>query len=254
MKTACLLLHGFCGTPFEVAPLVPALTARGVHVDTPALPGHAASIEEMKKTFFPDWLAFTVDRYKLLAQAYERVIVGGFSMGGVLAALLAAQFPCAGLFTLAMPMHIYRLCPWEVPDWRIPLMGVLQYIMPYPTFHRAKSASRALAPFEGYEGVFFMPQLYSVVKGTALMRQSLHAITCPTFIMHDMRDRLSAPSSALLLAQAIRAKDIAIEYTSINERVTSHHLITTHCQTRDLVAQRVGDFVARISGAEAVPE
>ena len=104
--TACLLLHGFGGSPFEMEPLVPGLTSLGCTVDLPTLPGHDSSVGEFRRTFFPDWLAYAEDRYLSLCRSHKLVIPNGFSMGGSLALLMVVMAPGVPLITVATMPHV----------------------------------------------------------------------------------------------------------------------------------------------------
>ena len=52
--TACLLVHGFGGSPFEVLPVAEALEASGFPVSAPTLPGHDTSIDDWRRTGWKD--------------------------------------------------------------------------------------------------------------------------------------------------------------------------------------------------------
>jgi carboxylesterase len=90
-RAAVLLLHGFTGSPWEVRPLGEALAAHGFHVDAPRLPGHGTVPEEMLSVSAEDWLAATRQRYLTLSKGPQPLFVVGFSMGALLATLLAAE-------------------------------------------------------------------------------------------------------------------------------------------------------------------
>ncbi|MBS2024893.1 MAG: alpha/beta fold hydrolase [Deltaproteobacteria bacterium] len=87
---ACLLLHGFTGSPYEVRPLGEALARHGVRAVGIMLPGHGRSPEAL----------LTVDRHDLLEAARgalrelkgaRRVFVCGLSAGALLTLELAAH-------------------------------------------------------------------------------------------------------------------------------------------------------------------
>lgn len=100
--TAVLLLHGFTGTPWEVLPLAESLAERGYAVRVPRLPGHGTTPEAMAFVTWRDWEAHALAELDALAGA-EQVVVGGLSMGGLLAMRLALKRPrrVAGLVLLA---------------------------------------------------------------------------------------------------------------------------------------------------------
>ena len=248
MSAACLLLHGFTGSPFELAHLVAPLEALGCEVALPTLPGHATSIADFRTTFFPDWFRHAEQSYLALKQTHDKVFIIGFSMGGSIALLLASRHAPAGIITLAAPLYAYRLFPLTLQSIRLTLTPILKYIQPEVRVRKAKPESRAIAPFKGYEGTLCLPQLDSLVTGLATARESLSSITCPTLIMHDMRDKISWPGSALNIAQSIQSQDVTLHYTRMAENITSHHMLPTHQETRDLISLRITEFVTRIAG------
>ncbi len=86
-----LLLHGFTGSPWEVRPLGEALAAHGFHVDAPRLPGHGTVPEEMLTVSADDWLRAVRQSYVTLSKSTQPLYMAGFSMGALLATLLAAE-------------------------------------------------------------------------------------------------------------------------------------------------------------------
>nr|APZ78848.1 alpha/beta hydrolase [Stigmatella aurantiaca] len=89
---ACLLLHGFTGSPWEMLPLGEALAAQGMYVKAPRLPGHGTTPEALLKVNHRDWEQAAAESLRSLT-GFRRVFVAGLSMGALLALGLAAQFP-----------------------------------------------------------------------------------------------------------------------------------------------------------------
>lgn len=248
--TACLLLHGFGGSPFEMEPLVPGLADLGCAVDLPTLPGHDSSVAEFRRTFFPDWLARAEERYLALSRSYKRVIPIGFSMGGSLALLLAARHNPVGVVSLAAPVCLQPRVCLNMRSLQLLFLPLLQYIRPVMSRRPPRPESRAIAPHRGYDNVNCLPQLHSLGKGLAILRKALPDIRCPALVMHDVLDASSWPGSALAIAAQAASRDLTLIYTRMNERVTSHHMLTTHQETKEQVAAEVRRFVARISGGD----
>jgi len=86
---ACLLVHGFTGTPWDVRPLGEALAAGGFRVRGLLLPGHGRTPQAMLEAGARDWLAACEEG--LAAFREPRVAVVGLSMGALLALVLAAR-------------------------------------------------------------------------------------------------------------------------------------------------------------------
>ncbi len=251
--TACLLLHGLGGTPFEVAPLAPPLRALGCTVEIPLYPGHGTSPEDFQTTFFPDWLAHAEERFLALAATHARVIPIGFSMGGSIALTLAAKYPdlpqLAGVVALTPPYSIrYRQLLLRRLTAR--LRGLWKKAMArqsaqaeQPVQASARPTSRELAPHEGYEDAFHPPQLLSLGKGLRAMRTLLPALSCPLFMMAEVDDWICPPEAGLTIARTVASRDVSLRWVRMLEHVTHHHMLTTHRDTRELVARSVAAFV-----------
>src|SRR4051812_25583135 len=87
---ACLLLHGFTGSPWDVRPLGERLAARGMFVRAIRLPGHGSTPEAMAAVSHRDWEQAAEDALRSLA-SYRNVFVAGLSVGALLAVVLAAR-------------------------------------------------------------------------------------------------------------------------------------------------------------------
>lgn len=97
----CLILHGYTGGPYEVAPLSLYLkenTDWCIHV--PTLPGHGRNLE-LENISYKKWISAAERALQKLNKRYETIYVIGFSMGGMIAAYLAATYSVAKLVLLA---------------------------------------------------------------------------------------------------------------------------------------------------------
>jgi len=88
--TACLLIHGFTGTPQNLRPLGDFLARRGLTVYAPRLAGHGTSVDEFEQTGPSDWIATVEDGLEQLKRTCSSVFAIGISMGGTLALHLGA--------------------------------------------------------------------------------------------------------------------------------------------------------------------
>ena len=101
-----LLSHGFTATSAEVRPLAHDLHERGYTVAGPLLSGHGTSIEEMNRCHWQDWVGDMEQTYQKLTQRCEKIVVGGESMGGLLALYLASEHPeAAAVLAYAPAVH-----------------------------------------------------------------------------------------------------------------------------------------------------
>lgn len=100
-KPVVLLYHGFTGYPGDMRFLAERLQEAGYPVVVPRLPGHGTNHEDFQGTRAHDWWRRAVDSYLDVASRYDRVVVGGLSMGGLLATIVAASFPTEGVLLFA---------------------------------------------------------------------------------------------------------------------------------------------------------
>ena len=101
-----VLIHGFCGSARQMRFLAEGLHAAGYTVRVPLLPGHGSTVQEMRKSTFRQWHDCVRTAYTDLREECGSVAVAGHSMGGVLALLLAEEYPVDAVIALSAPMHL----------------------------------------------------------------------------------------------------------------------------------------------------
>nr|WP_235526390.1 alpha/beta fold hydrolase [Nostoc piscinale] len=95
----CLFLHGFTAAPYQFEPLGKALFQRGYNVLIPRQPGHGLAGEWNSQTPPPlptdiqTYQKFVLEWLTIAQTLGEKVVVGGLSTGGTLAAWLALEHP-----------------------------------------------------------------------------------------------------------------------------------------------------------------
>ncbi|MFV0422805.1 alpha/beta hydrolase [Oleidesulfovibrio sp.] len=232
MTWGCLLIHGFGGAPFEMEPLIEPIEQLGGTVKCITLPGHDTSIDDFRTTFFDDWAKHAEREYLNLSKEVEHVAVTGLSMGGTLSLHLAARFSPAAVISIAAPIHVYRIIPWEMKDWRLPLVRFIRHVRPvWPCAPRSKE-SQEIAPWKGYDGVNLLPQVWSLVEGCRRVGKELGQVRCPALILHAPDDKTSPSSNAWRIAKNISSEHRELHLIPIEEKVTAHHMLTTHRETK----------------------
>ncbi len=246
-KIVCLLIHGFAGSTVEMEPLARALETEGFEVIRLTLPGHATSIDDFSRTFFPDWRAAAERACEEVIGRGRRVVVIGHSMGGSLALHLAQRYDLAGVVTLAAPVYLYRFFPPEAADWRLPLIGFLKHVRPRWPKAAENPVAREIAPWGGYSGVRLLPQLHSFIQGLDPIAEKLGEITEPLLILHASHDEVVPTSNALMIANGVRSAEVTVELFTLPETPAGRHLIPSHRDSRALVAARIIVFLQQIT-------
>lgn len=89
MKVGILFLHGYTGGRYELLPLIEYLSSRYDFIfEAPEYPGHGLNLL-IKDTNEDMWFERAKQSYETLRKKSDKVIVIGFSMGGIIAGLLA---------------------------------------------------------------------------------------------------------------------------------------------------------------------
>jgi len=246
MKTdgpGCLLLHGYAGRRFEMEYLEAALRAAGCRVLTPVLAGHEGDPAAFARSRFEDWLDSAEKALGVLSRECGGVVVAGFSMGGTLALRLAQRHVLAGVATIAAPVFLCRLHPYFSPDPRLFLSGVLRHFRKIIPSSPPRPESRRIAPWQGYEEAHYIEPLHSFKRAAALVRKELPGISAPLLVLHGAGDRAVHPDNAWEILNRVSSPRRELHLLPVRERVTSHHLLVTHEETRALVGTLVLEFV-----------
>ncbi len=90
-RTGFLLIHGLGGTPIELKFVAKGLARNGFRVHCCQLAGHCGDASDLLATGWQDWYASVNAAFERLRGTCSTVIVGGLSMGAVLALRLAAE-------------------------------------------------------------------------------------------------------------------------------------------------------------------
>jgi carboxylesterase len=248
MKPPVLLLHGLTGAPAELQSVTRALRRAGYPVETPLLPGHGADEKALLRTGWRDWLDGAEAELLRLTEA-EPAVVGGLSMGAVLALALAQRHPdrVRGLLLLAPTLKYDGFnCPSH--SWvltyaaRTPLIRFYRFWErpPYGIKDerlRAKIAEMMFGGESGDAGLPFLPgrSLAQNLKLITEVEGRLQDVLAPALIVHAVEDDVTDVANARRLAASISgpAQLMLLE--------DSYHLVTVD-RERARVGQAAVEF------------
>lgn len=194
----CLLIHGFSGSPLEMRWLGSYLAGRGVRVEGVRLAGHGTSPEELTHLTWRDWLKSAEEGLDRLRRTHEKVVIVGFSMGGLLGLHLCVRRPAdiASIVTIATPVY-FR-------DRRIHLIPVVRHVVRWHNVRRPGNSTdpEAHTRYHSYRRypLVAVDQLLNLMRVT---RRLLRAVKTPALIMHGVRDDVVHPRSAHYLFEHI---------------------------------------------------
>ena len=101
-----LLIHGLNDSAYVWTDMAQAIAARGFDVRAILLPGHGSHPQGMLDISYRSWLRSVREHYEYWQVDDTPIYVGGFSLGGVLATILALEKPeIAGLLLISPAYH-----------------------------------------------------------------------------------------------------------------------------------------------------
>jgi esterase/lipase len=118
VRGGVVLAHGYMAAPLEVRLLAEHLYRCGYAVYGIRLKGHGTTPEDLAHCTWEDWYASFSRGYALMRSITDNVILGGFSTGGCLALLGAAQKQphIKAVFSICAPLHVRNYSIRLVPS------------------------------------------------------------------------------------------------------------------------------------------
>ena len=180
-----LIIHGFTGSPHSMRPIADHFIKLGYPVEMPRLAGHGTHWRDMVATEYKEWVDGVDEGYWKLLNAGYRVIVIGISMGGCIAANLAARHDVLGT-VLINPYFV------DVN----PMMQVAHRVA--PIFPSLKSVGSDIARPGVDEGAYPRTPTVSVRQLHLLGRETRELIPllrAPVLYLRSLHDHVVSDSS-----------------------------------------------------------
>jgi carboxylesterase len=231
-----LVLHGFTGNPSSMRSLAEAFAAAGFAVSLPRLPGHGTHPDDVIDMRWSDWWTAVDEAHGKLAAQVERVVVAGLSMGGSLAALVAARDPeVAGLIVVngAFDPALADLIP--VVEGELANGEVLDAIGSDIARPDVTEASYPITPLRG------MVSLLQAIRDE--VSPALANVRCPSLVITSREDHVVPPVSSDHFAASVAGPV---------ERITlerSYHVATLD-HDAPLVEERSVAFARRVTALD----
>jgi long-chain acyl-CoA synthetase len=195
-KSRCgiLLVHGFLASPAELAGFGEEMRRRGHNVLIVRLAGHGTSPFDLQKRSWQEWLDSVRRGYRILATISDHIVVMGFSTGGALSLLLAAEKPhkLAGVAAVATPLAVKDKNITFVPmvNFFNKLVDLVPGVESIHSFYESTSAH----PETNYHSMPLtaLQEFRSLMKA---LKETLPEITCPALILQSNKDPIVTPES-----------------------------------------------------------
>lgn len=252
--TGFLLVHGLGGTPVELRYVAQGLARAGHTVHCCQLAGHCGTTKELRRSTWQQWFASVEAAHDRLCAECETIIVGGLSMGAVLALHLAYQRP-DGIHGLALYAPSLRLDGWSMPWYAFLLSLFRPYHItidvdlperePYGIKdERVRSfVLKSMLESDSSQAGTFSTPIRAFAQFNALaakVKRELCKIAVPALILHPRDDDMADLGNAIEVQRKLRGPTETIVLDD------SYHLVTLDRQ-RQIVVDQSLEFATRIA-------
>lgn len=107
-KIACLIIHGFIGNIDDIKSLDDYLKEKGYYTSCPKLKGHTGNPKDMKTANYIDWIRSAEEDLIDLMKKTDRLVLVGFSMGGLIAMNLGRKYDLEAIVTINTPIYYWN--------------------------------------------------------------------------------------------------------------------------------------------------
>ncbi len=252
-RTGVLLIHGLGGTPIEMRFIAVGLARAGYTVSCPQLAGHCGSADDLRATRWQDWYASVVAAHEKLRQECDVIVVGGLSMGAVMALQLAADRPDS-VHGAALYAPTLKLDGWSIP-WYARLFRLVWHRWVADRFDFVECDPYGIkdprirglvtAALEGGDssqaGQLSTPgsTMLELRRLANSVRRALGRIRQPVLLLHPRDDDRASLRNAFHLQRKLGGR---VEVVVLDD---SYHIITLDRQ-RHIVLERTTTFVADV--------
>ncbi len=187
------LAHGFTATTAEIRPLAENLHAQGYTVAGPLLPGHGTTPQDLNRVRWQDWVQAGNKTCQDLFNQCDRVLVGGHSMGGVLALYLASQNPQLSGVLLSAPA--LRLTLSTLDKIKLTLGAIFLSEVPRTSLDGSEQ-------WQGYPGLPLKGAI-QLLRFEAATLPRLNKIYQPVLVLQGRQDTTVAPEAGNIILSGV---------------------------------------------------
>ena len=197
--------HGYMAAPKEIETLAHYLFERGINVYVPRLRGHATDPKALLDITAKDWETDFERAFTAMRQVCNKVYIGGFSTGGLIALIHAAQYKVDGVIVInsALKLHDLRVS-YVVPTLHVfnemiaylHAKGIMEWIdnsgteQPLVNYHKHPLAS--------------VSQLEKIMSKVT---KTLSKVTAPILVIQGDHDPVVKSESARLIYDGVRSEE-----------------------------------------------
>ncbi len=201
-STGVIFSHGYMAAPAETKELAAYLFNRGINVYIPRLRGHGTDPRALQHISAREWEIDFERAFTAMRQVCDHVFIGGFSTGGLLALLHAAEYEVDGVIAINSALKLNNLkVSYVVPTLNafndmiahLHAKGINEWIdnnSEHPEINYHKHPLSSVAEME---------------KVMTKVEKTLDKVTAPILILQGDNDPVVNPKSAKLIYDHVQS-------------------------------------------------
>ena len=190
--TCVILVHGWTSTPYEMRVLGEQLNKEGFAVDAPLLSGHGTRPEHLEHVQWEQWEKDVEKAYERVKKQYNRVYLGGMSLGGNLSLHVAAKNKdIDGLILMSTPyrMKYEKIGEFVAHSTHKFVSYKKKY---YPRMWNARPSITQLISYQRYP----MSSAFEAFEAIKKSHEKLSSVKQPIFLVQPKKDHIVSSGSA----------------------------------------------------------
>ena len=193
-RNTVILVHGFTGSPAEMRLLAEACHEKGYAVEVPLLHGHGTVLDDLVPIKPQQWIDQLDDVIRDQLARGQQVVLGGLSMGSILALQASIRWPqVRGLMLYSPPIGSRDPRRFFAPL----LTRLLTSVAKPPSDYADPGTANRLWSYDRY------PVICSslVLQMIARVRRQLRKVRAPMLVIASHRDNVVSATGVELLVQ-----------------------------------------------------
>jgi carboxylesterase len=204
-EVACLMVHGFTSTPYDVRACGKYLADRGIAAQGVLVAGHGTTPKDLAKTNSNDWLESVRQAYHDLKKKHSIVYALGISLGGNFLTIMAKELDFAGIIFVGLPLKLRHEKSYRALYYTFRALGVNYQRKWYqksldPEIRKLRPNYKSIPLSTGPE----------VLKTIQTSRTLLSSIHCPVLAIQSTTDYAVDEETISDLTTQVSTKDVEI--------------------------------------------
>ena len=236
-KKAILIIHGFTGHPGDMDYLGNQLNKNlDITVSIPRLSGHGTNATDFRSTVAIDWMRSAIDSYLDLKANFDKIIVAGLSMGGLLSLQLAGGFPLEKMILIAPALYASdRLLP--IAHF-LKLFNIKMKQNSYENSLKNSETEEERLITEDYYKYHYSKQISELHKLMLSTRKIIPDIKTPSLIIASLEDKVVPLKAAEEISNRLSGP------STLEIFKDSPHVINDGPE-RELCAEKIIEFIRK---------